>query len=421
MTASASNNGAGATRSAAGSAANSADVLIVGGGLVGAALAVALAQAGLDIIVVDRIEAGGQLDAGFDGRASAIAQAPMRMLARLGVWEHLAESTPILDIRVADGASKLFLHYDHAEIGDAPLGYMVENRHLRSALFQALGSQAGVTYLAPAEITGTRREASGVRLTLKDGTALGAPLVIGADGRSSFMRGQTDIALTRWSYGQTAIVCTIAHEKPHNNVAHEHFLPAGPFAILPISGDRSSIVWTERDSLVPELMALEEGEFLEALGVRFGDFLGALSLAGPRWSYPLALQFAHRCIAARLALVGDAAHAIHPIAGQGLNLGLRDVAAIAEVVIEAHRLGLDIGASHILERYARWRRFDAMLMLGLTDGINRLFSNDFAALRLARDLGLAAVNRSGPLKRFFMRHAMGEAGRLPKLLKGEPV
>jgi 2-octaprenyl-6-methoxyphenol hydroxylase len=413
--------GAGARRLATGSADVLADVLIVGGGLVGAALAVALAQAGLQIFIIDRIDQRGQLDAGFDGRASAIAQAPKRMLSRLGVWEHLAAATPILDIRVADGASKLFLHYDHREIGAAPLGYMVENRHMRRALFQVLGGHAGVTYLAPAEISATRRDGASVRLTLKDGSALAAPLVIGADGRQSFMRGQTDIALTSWSYGQTAIVCTIAHQMPHNNVAHEHFLPAGPFAILPISGDRSSIVWTERDALVPQLMALEDDAFLGELGRRFGDFLGTLSLAGPRWTYPLDLQFAHRCIDTRLALVGDAAHGMHPIAGQGLNLGLRDVAALAEVVIEAHRLGLDIGASHILERYDRWRRFDAMLMLSLTDGINRLFSNDFAPLALARDLGLAAVNRSGPLKRFFMRHAMGEAGRLPKLLKGELV
>jgi 2-octaprenyl-6-methoxyphenol hydroxylase len=398
-----------------------ADVLIVGGGLVGAALSLALAQAGLEVIVVDRVDQRGQLDAGFDGRASAIAQAPKRMLSHLGIWEHLAEATPILDIRVADGASNLFLHYDHAEIGDAPLGYMVENRHMRSALFQTLRQLPGVTYIAPAEITGVERASDGARLTLKDGSVLEAPLVIGADGRKSYLRGQTDIALTRWSYKQTAIVCTIAHEKPHNNVAHEHFLPSGPFAILPISGNRSSIVWTERESLVPDIMELDDAAFLESLGQRFGDFLGELSLAGPRWTYPLDLQFAHRCIDKRLALVGDAAHGMHPIAGQGLNLGLRDVAAIAEVVIEAHRLGLDIGASHILERYDRWRRFDAMLMLSLTDGINRLFSNDIAPVRLARDLGLAFVNRSGPLKRFFMRHAMGEAGRMPKLLKGEPV
>lgn len=398
-----------------------ADVLIVGGGLVGAALSMALARGGLEVTVIDRIDQRGQLDAGFDGRASAIAQASKRMLDQLGVWPCLAELTPILDIRVADGDSRLFLHYDHTDIGDAPLGYMVENRHMRAALFESISQMPGVTYLAPVEIAAFERGPEGARLEFKGGGALEAPLVIGADGRKSQIRRQTGIQVARWSYGQTAIVCTIAHERPHNNVAHEHFLPAGPFAILPIPGNRSSIVWTERDAHVPDLMALEETDFLAELGKRFGDFLGALSVAGPRWTYPLVLQSAYKSVDRRLALVGDAAHCIHPIAGQGLNLGLRDVAAIAEVLIEAHRLGLDIGAPYNLSRYDRWRRFDSMLMLSLTDSINRLFSNDIAPLRFARDLGLAAVNRSGPLKRFFMRHAMGEAGRLPKLLKGEPV
>ena len=398
-----------------------ADLLIVGGGLVGAALAAALAKGGLRVIVIDQVDQRRQLDAAFDGRASAIAQAPKRMLDHLDVWQHLTAATPILDIRVADGASRLFLHYDHQDIGDAPLGYMVENRHLRAALFAALNELDGITYLAPAEIAELTRRPDGVRLNLADGTELAAPLLIGADGRNSWVRRQTEIAVTRWGYHQTGIVCTVAHEKPHNNVAHEHFLPAGPFAILPISGDRSSIVWTERDELVPGLMGLGDAAFLGELTGRFGDFMGKLELTGPRWTYPLELQFAHRAVDRRLALVGDAAHGMHPIAGQGLNIGLRDVAAIAEVLIEARRLGLDIGAGHILERYERWRRFDSMLMLALTDGINRLFSNDFAPLRLARDFGLAAVNRSGPLKRLFMRHAMGEAGRLPKLLRGEPV
>jgi len=400
---------------------HSADVLIVGGGLVGATQAIALGQAGLSVLVVDRLIARGQLDEGFDGRASAIAQAPKRMLERLGVWQHLTEATPILDIRVADGDSLLFLHYDHQEIGDQPLGYMVENRHMRQALFARLAELTSVRYLAPAEINDITRDENNVRVRLKDGVQLRAALIIGADGRSSQVREHAKIPLTRWSYDQTGIVCTIAHEKPHNNVAHEHFYPSGPFAILPISGNRSSIVWTERDKNVPGLMALDDAAFTKELAARFGDFMGDLKLNGPRWSYPLDLQFARNYSDKRLAVVGDAAHGMHPIAGQGLNVGLRDVAALAEVLIDAHRLGLDIGASHVLRGYDQWRRFDTTVMLALTDGLNRLFSNDLAPVRLARDVGLAAVNKSGPLKKVFMRHAMGAAGRLPKLLKGEAV
>ncbi len=222
-----------------------------------------------------------------------------------------------------------------------------------------------------------------------------------------------------WSYPQTGIVCTVHHERPHLGIAVEHFLPAGPFAILPMTGDRSSIVWTERAALAPRMMALGEAEFLAELSHRFGDFLGKLTIVGPRWSYPLSLMHAQNYVGQRLALIGDAAHVIHPIAGQGLNLGLRDVAALAELIVDARRLGLDIGNPDTLARYERWRRFDNTTLAVVTDGLNRLFSNSLAPLAAVRDVGLAIVNRLPPAKRFLMRHAMGMVGDLPRLVRGE--
>ncbi|MEK9725336.1 MAG: FAD-dependent monooxygenase, partial [Rhodospirillaceae bacterium] len=257
------------------------------------------------------------------------------------------------------------------------------------------------------------------------GATVRARLAVAADGRASATRVAAGIGVTSWTYDQTAIVCTVRHDRHHGGIAHERFLPAGPFAILPLAGDppdagnRSSLVWTERADLAPAMMALDEAGFTAEVARRFGDFLGGLEAAGPRYSFPLGLQFAERMIAPRLALAGDAAHAMHPIAGPGVYKGLRDVAALAEVLVDAHRLGLDLGAQTVLERYARWRRFDNTLMLAATDGLNRLFSNDALPLRLARDLGLAAVDRLPPVKRLFMRHAMGLVGELPRLLRGE--
>jgi 2-octaprenyl-6-methoxyphenol hydroxylase len=402
-----------------------ADVAIVGGGLVGGVLALALAHGGAAVVVIDRLAPAAQTDAGFDGRASAIAFASQRMLAAIGLWPRLAaDATPIRDIRVADGASRLFLHYDSEDVAAPALGYMVENRHIRAALFAALSETATVRLVAPAEVTALDTAGARARITLAGGDSVAAPLIVGADGRGSSIRTFAGIAVRDWAYPQTAIVCTVAHEKPHMNVAHEHFLPAGPFAILPLAGNRSSLVWTERADLAPVLLALPPDEFMAELARRFGDFLGTLARVGPTWSYPLELHLANRAVADRVALVGDAAHGLHPIAGQGLNLGLRDVAALAEVVVDGLRLGLDVGAASLLERYAGWRRLDTLSMLAVTDSLNRLFSNDVAPVRIARDLGLAAVNRAGPLKRLFMRHAMGVtavAGELPRLLKGEAL
>ncbi len=400
-----------------------ADLLIVGGGFTGMTLACAVAGAGLSAIVIDRQRPEELLKPGFDGRTSAIAYGSEQMLRAIGLWprlEGLAE--PILDIRVSDGGSPLFLHYDHREIpGVKAFGHMVENRHLRRAFLHHLQACPGVKRLGGVTVARLARRPGGVEATLSSGTRVRAALVVAADGRESATRREAGIRVTRWSYPQVGIVCTVAHERPHRGVAHECFLPAGPFAILPMTGKRSAIVWTERADLAPEILALDEDEFGEELARRFGDFLGKVELAGPVWSYPLGLVHARRYVAERLALVGDAAHAIHPIAGQGLNLGFRDVAALAEVVVEARRLGLDLGDRLQLARYERWRRFDSLALMVVTDGLNRLFSNDVAAVRLARDLGLGAVNRMPALKRFFMRHAMGITGHLPRLLQGRPL
>jgi 2-octaprenyl-6-methoxyphenol hydroxylase len=399
----------------------SADVLIVGGGPVGGTLACALSAAGMEVIAVDDADPAAGLDAGFDGRASSIALGSQRILDALGLWAGMEpHAAPIRHIRVSEGDSPLFLHYDERDTGGPPFGYMVENRFIRKALFDRIPTLDTVRLLAPARVDGLERSASGVEARLADGRRISARLVVGADGRASGVRAGAGIRVTGWPYRQTAIVCTVAHERPHDSVAHEHFLPTGPFAVLPLPGNRSSIVWTERKDLAPAIMALDEAEFLAELERRFGDTLGRLRVVGPRWSYPLSLQHAETAIALRLALVGDAAHAMHPIAGQGLNMGLRDVAALTEVLAEARRLGLDIGADTVLERFQRWRRFDNTLMLAMTDGLNRLFSNTIGPVRVARRLGLAAVNRMPPLKKLFVRSAMGLAGRLPRLMQGAP-
>jgi 2-octaprenyl-6-methoxyphenol hydroxylase len=397
-----------------------AELVIAGGGLVGLTLAVACASAGIEVAVVDREAPPDMVAERFDGRSSAIAFGSQRILAGIGLWDHVVrDAEPIAEIRVADGDSPLFLHYDHRAVGDDPLGYIVENRVLRRALFARLAALPTLRHLAPATAVSAERGPTDVEMRLADGRRILGALLVAAEGRQSPLRQAAGIKTVEWSYPQIGIVCTVGHQRPHLGIAVEHFLPAGPFAILPMTGNRSSIVWTERAALTPRMMALDETRFLAELSRRFGDFLGGLELVGPRWSYPLALMHAERYTAPRLALVGDAAHVIHPIAGQGLNLGLRDVAALAELIVDARRLGLDIGNPEVLGRYERWRRFDNTLLAAVTDGLNRLFSNALAPLALARDVGLAIVDRLPPAKRFLMRHAMGLVGDLPRLVRGE--
>ncbi|HLN22494.1 MAG TPA: UbiH/UbiF/VisC/COQ6 family ubiquinone biosynthesis hydroxylase [Patescibacteria group bacterium] len=396
------------------------DVLIIGGGLVGGPLACALAGAGVSVAVVDQEDPATATAPAFDGRASAVALGPQRVLDAIGLWPGIApHAAPIQQIRVSDGHSPLFLHYDHQALGDDPFGWIVENRAIRRAVLARLPELPQARLFAPATLVELDRGTDRVTATLSDRTKIFAALVVAADGRASPIRSGAGIGITRWEYDQTAIVCTVAHERPHRDIAQEHFLPAGPFAILPLPGNRSSVVWSEKSHLAPAILAQDDAAFLVELKSRFGDFLGEISVEGPRFGYPLSLQFADAYTARRLALVGDAAHGMHPVAGQGMNMGLRDVAALAEVLVEAHRLGIDLGNAAVLESYARWRRFDNLLMLGLTDVMVRLFSNANKPLALARDLGMAAVNRLPGLKRFFMRHAMGLVGELPKLMRGE--
>ena len=389
------------------------DIAVAGGGMVGICLAVGLAGIGARVALVERHPIARLAES--DGRGSAISAASQRLLQGLGLWTALApDAQPIREIRVADGGA--FLHFDHGELGEGPLGWIVENAAIRRSLARALSR------LDVLVVDGVRAAAKGEGiLALDNGSSLQARLVIAADGRESPLRTAAGIETLRWSYPQTAIVCTVAHELPHQGIAYEHFMPAGPFAILPMTGRRSSIVWTERAARAPTFLSLDADAFADELGRRFGEFLGRVTPVGRRWSYPLSVVHARRYIAPRLALAGDSAHAIHPIAGQGFNIGLRDVAALAEVVTDALRLGLDPGADTVLARYERWRRADNLTMLSMTDALNRLFSNDIPPIRLLRGFGLAAVGRAGPLRRMFMRHAMGLAGDLPRLTRGLPL
>lgn len=404
------------------------DILIAGGGLNGPALALALAQSGLSVTVVDARPAPARAEAGFDGRSYALAIASKRLLTAIGVWPAVAAQVqPILQIKASDGtagqgAAPFFLHFDSAEIEEGPMGFMLEDRHLYRAFLDAMQTTPGLTLLSGETVVAQEIGPKGVTVSLASGKTLTARLLIGCDGRGSGTAARAGIRRVGWGYGQTALVTAIRHAEDHHGVAQQFFMPAGPLAILPLpGGHHSSIVWSESETAAKAIQALDNAAYLEVLRPRFGDFLGEITLAGARFTYPLSLSLAQSFVAPRLALVGDAAHGVHPIAGQGLNLGLRDVAALAEVLVDATRRGEDIGAEDVLERYQRWRRFDSTtLALGM-DSVNRLFSNDNPALRLARDLGMGAVNALPGLRRRFIRQAAGLTGDLPRLLAGQSL
>jgi 2-octaprenyl-6-methoxyphenol hydroxylase len=400
------------------------DIFVAGGGMVGLTAALALAQGGLKVTLADPLSRAQVTAASFDGRVSALNYSTVRMYHALRVWQHLEpQAQPIHDILVTDAsldraASPFSLHFDHGEVGE-PLGFMVENRHIRAGLFKGADVTANLNLLSGVQAKGISVSRDHATVTLGNGDEIAARVVVAADGRTSQLREAMGIDTVSWEYDQHGIVTVVTHARPHRGVAYEHFQPSGPFAILPMTGNRSALVWTERSELAPRIMALPVHEYTAEIARRFGEHLGPLEANGPRWSYPLRFHLARSYVRPRFALVGDAAHGIHPIAGQGLNLGLKDAAAFAEVLLDAARLGLDFGTEDVLQRYERWRRFDSFVLGAATDSLNRLFSNDIAPVRLARDLGLGIVDRIGPLRRFFMRQAGGELGQLPRLMKGE--
>lgn len=410
------------------------DIIIAGAGMAGAAFALAAASAGLKVVLVDPLPFDAQLAPTFDGRSTAIAFANFRMLKALGLGDALEPHACRMDhILVTDGrrpgaASKaalpVFLRFDADEIagrtGGEPLGYMVENRHIRAALAAAV-ERAGIAVLAPGRIARIVREGGSVHAVLSDGRALEAPLIVGAEGRASPVREAVGIGTVGWPYAQSGVVATVRLERDHGNTAHEYFLPDGPFAILPLTDRRASLVWTESARRGEALKVASDAAFAAHLHRRFGEFLGDVEVEGPRFVYPLSLALAEDLFSERAVLIGDAAHGVHPVAGQGLNMGLKDAAALAEVLVEAVRLGEDIGSPQVLERYAAWRRFDNAALAAGFDGFVRLFSNDLGPLRLARGFGVAVVNRIGPLRRALMHEAGGAVGDLPRLLRDEPL
>lgn len=400
-----------------------ADVIILGAGLVGCALAAALGQAGLSVILVDPADPEAIRATGADGRASALSSSSWRMMEALGIAPRFAaEANPIARIAVGDSGVPGLLHFAPDLDADGPLGFMVENRLLRIGLREAAAATPNVTLLMPAHAAGWETDSAGVRVTLADGGILSAALLVGAEGRNAPSRERAGIAVARWQYDHRAIVGVLDHAADHGNVAHELFFTAGPFALLPMKGGRrSALVWTVAERDAGATLSLSPRAFLAEADKRMGGMYGALSLAAPLSSYPLGFHHAARLTAQRFALIGDAGHGVHPIAGQGLNLGFRDAAALAEVLVDGARLGLDLGDAQLLARYDRWRGLDTFLVALATDGFTRIFGVPGRAAHRIRRFGMGLVERTPPLKDFFMAEARGESGELPRLLSGQTL
>ena len=398
------------------------DIIIVGGGLNGSLMAIAAANIGFSTIVLDSKDNEASAENRFDGRSYALALSSVRLLKNLDIFEDIIDkSQPILDIKILDGKlvqgpSQFSLHFDNNEIHDGPMGQMVEDRFIRKALFTKINKNKQIDYKFNSKVTEHKKQSGYISITLDNGKKLNTKLLVGADGRNSELANRADIKKSGWKYNQSALVCAIEHEADHNGVAWQYFMPSGPLAVLPMTGKRSCIVWTEQNANAKAINLFDETRYTKILAARLGNFLGKFKIIGDRHTYPLELSIADRFIDERLALIGDAAHSVHPIAGQGLNAGFKDIAVLAHIIQDAHHRGEDLGSLGVLKRYEEWRRFDSAQLAYSTDLFNKLFSNENEALRLARNIGLKLLDSIPVAKRNIIKEAAGITGELPRLM-----
>ena len=398
------------------------DIIIVGGGLNGSLMAIAAANIGFSTIVLDSKDNEESAENRFDGRSYALALSSVRLLKNLDIFEDIIDkSQPILDIKILDGKlvqgpSQFSLHFDNNEIHDGPMGQMVEDRFIRKALFTKINKNKQIDYKFNSKVTEHKKQSGYISVTLDNGKKLNTKLLVGADGRNSELANRADIKKSGWKYNQSALVCAIEHEADHNGVAWQYFMPSGPLAVLPMTGKRSCIVWTEQNANAKAINLFDETRYTKILAARLGNFLGKFKIIGDRHTYPLELSIADRFIDERLALIGDAAHSVHPIAGQGLNAGFKDIAVLAHIIQDAHHRGEDLGSLGVLKRYEEWRRFDSAQLAYSTDLFNKLFSNENEALRLTRNIGLKLLDSIPVAKRNIIKEAAGITGELPRLM-----
>ena len=398
------------------------DIIIVGGGLNGSLMAIAAANIGFSTIVLDSKDNEASAENRFDGRSYALALSSVRLLKNLDIFEDIIDnSQPILNIKILDGKlvqgpSQFSLHFDNSEINDGPMGQMVEDRFIRKALFTKINKNKQIDYKFNSKVTEHKKQSGYISVTLENGKKLNTKLLVGADGRNSELANRADIKKSGWKYNQSALVCAIEHEADHNGVAWQYFMPSGPLAVLPMTGKRSCIVWTEQNANAKAINLFDETRYTKILAARLGNFLGKFKIIGDRHTYPLELSIADRFIDERLALIGDAAHSVHPIAGQGLNAGFKDIAVLAHIIQDAHHRGEDLGSLGVLKRYEEWRRFDSAQLAYSTDLFNKLFSNENEALRLARNIGLKLLDSIPVAKRNIIKEAAGITGELPRLM-----